>query len=108
MSSSNFTYDTIKIASPLKGNTFFQSKCTINNPNDQYEREADVVADKVMRMENPSIQAKPGNNLFFKPVPITINPLQRKCAHCEEEEKKMQRKEMNDEEATADNELENY
>ncbi|QEC53854.1 uncharacterized protein DUF4157 [Anseongella ginsenosidimutans] len=53
-----------------------QPKLTVNAPNDRYEREADAVADKVMRM----------------PASLTA-PVQRKCAHCEEEEKKqLQRK----------------
>lgn len=50
---------------------FFQPKLTINEPGDQYEREADSVADKVMRM--------PANNhdgYFFKPA--SINSIQRK------------------------------
>src|SRR5215211_418689 len=81
---------------------FFQPKLTINQPNDQYEQEADAVADKVMRT--------PLNNndtAFFRPA--TISPVQRKCAHCEEEEKKLQRKEKADkEEITTDGGLENY
>lgn len=76
---------------------FVQPKLTINNPNDEYEREADAVADQVMRMEVPSIQTKP----------LSISSLQRKCAHCEEEERAIQRKEVN-EKATADAKLENY
>jgi hypothetical protein len=62
-----------------------QPKLSINPPNDMYEQEADAMADKVMRMPDTSI---PGN-LFFKP------PIQRKCAACEEEEKQMQREEIN-------------
>ncbi len=78
---------------------FFQPKLSINQPNDVYEQEADAMADKVMRMEQqPFIQSKP--------LPVT--PVQRKCAHCEDEEKKMQRKEMNDEVTEADHGLENY
>lgn len=49
-----------------------QRKLSIGNVNDPLEHEADAMADKVMRM--------PEQNL-----------IQRKCAHCEEEEK-MQRK----------------
>ncbi|MEP6844385.1 MAG: DUF4157 domain-containing protein [Panacibacter sp.] len=75
--------------------SFIRPKLTINNPSDQYEQEADAVADKVMQMDQPSIQTKTENNLFFKPASIAVTPVQRKCAHCEEEEKKMQRKEMN-------------
>ena len=66
-----------------------QPKLTINQPNDIYEREADAMADKVMRMPDPSIN----DNLFFKP---SVSAIQRKCTHCEEE-KKMQRKENNSE-----------
>lgn len=51
---------------------FFQPKLAINPPDDHYEQEADATADRVMRM-----------------------PVQRKCKHCEEEEKQLQRKEEN-------------
>ncbi|HYH57440.1 MAG TPA: DUF4157 domain-containing protein [Anseongella sp.] len=47
-----------------------QPKLTVNTPGDRYEKEADSMADKVMRM------------------PGAAQPVQRKCAHCEEEEKK--------------------
>ena len=80
---------------------FFQPKLTINQPGDSYEQEADAVADKVMRMTDKDIvQAK-----FFQPA---ISTVQRKCSHCEEEEKKLQRKEENIEEVTTDSELEGY
>ena len=94
--------------SSLFFNPFIQSKLSINSPNDQYEKEADTVADRVMRMETPFIQKKQDNNLFFMHAPISITPVQRKCDHCEEEEKKVQRKEMNGDETTAENNLENY
>ncbi len=80
-------------------NPFFQPKLTINQPNDAYEVEADAMADKVMRMEIPS------NGIQLKPLPVSS--VQRKCAHCEEEQK-MQRKEMNSSETTADAGLESY
>jgi hypothetical protein len=84
--------------------TFFkpliQSKLTINEPGDEYEREADATAEHVMRMpENKTEQ------LFFKPA---ISSMQRKCAHCEEEEKQMQRKENSSGEKSADTSIENY
>jgi len=67
------------------GNLFFQPKLSVNQPGDMFEQEADEVADKVMRMNDPSSEKK-----FFSPPVI-----QRKCDHCEEEEKKkLQRKEM--------------
>src|SRR5688572_12789072 len=34
-------------------NEHLQTKLTVNEPGDQYEQEADLVADKVMRMETP-------------------------------------------------------
>jgi hypothetical protein len=89
------------------GSIFFQPKLTINNSNDKYEHEADAVANKVMQMEAPSLQAKQNNNSFFAPSPISITPVQRKCEACEEEQK-MQRKEIETGAATADNNLENY
>jgi hypothetical protein len=60
---------------------FFQPKLIVGPVDDAYEREADAVADKVMRTDNEG------------PVETGISPvdIQRKCAHCEEEEK-VQRK----------------
>src|SRR4051794_40693550 len=69
---------------------FFQPKLTINQPNDVYEQEADAMAEKVMRITNNESTQQP----FFNPA---ISAIQRKCAHCEEEEKKMQRRENNSE-----------
>jgi hypothetical protein len=46
---------------------FFQPKLTVGPANDVYEREADATAEKVMRMTEPFIQ--------------------RRCSHCEEDEK---------------------
>src|SRR5262245_40585143 len=66
-----------------------QPKLTINQPNDIYEQEADAVAERVMRM--PADNHDP----FFKPGRLSLSNLQRKCAHCEEEEKKVQMKETN-------------
>lgn len=85
--------------------TFFkpsiQPCLNINQPHDIYEQEANAMAEKLIHMPvNESKQAP-----FFKPA---ISALQRKCEHCEEEEKKMQRKEMNENKMVADNTLENY
>ncbi len=108
MKSIDYGYHSKKILSANGNNTpFFQPKLTINNPNDKFEQEADAVAHKVMQKEIPSQQKKPDNNSFFKAMPISITPIQRKCAHCEDEEK-MQRKEMNGNETAADNNLESY
>jgi Domain of unknown function (DUF4157)/Bacterial toxin 44 len=78
-----------------------QPRLTVNSPGDMYEQEADAVADKIMRIADTDI----AQTKFFKPA---ISPLQRKCTHCEEEEKQMQRKEMNEEETIGDNVLESY
>jgi len=53
-----------------------QRKPSIGAADDAFEREADAVADRVMRMAEPS---SPGT------APVAI---QRKCAACEDEEKK--------------------
>ena len=58
---------------------FFQPKLTIGPVDDVYEREADAVADRVMRMS--IVEGE------------TILPVQRMCTECEEEEK-LQRKEQ--------------
>ncbi|MCW3109291.1 MAG: hypothetical protein JWQ09_3797 [Segetibacter sp.] len=82
--------------------TFFQSKLSINAPGDEYEQEADAMADKVMRMSNTSYQ-----NTFFSPTQPFV---QRKCDACEEEDKTehIQRKAQNISEVNASNHVENY
>jgi hypothetical protein len=80
---------------------FFQPKLSINQPNDVYEQEADAMADNVMRMTDTSVNKR----TFFAP---SISSIQRKCAHCKEEEKKMQRKEMNNGETVDEASTENY
>jgi len=75
---------------------FIQPKLAVNDPGDAYEQEADAVADRIMTMTETFIQPK------------LISGIQRKCSHCEEEENKMQRKEMNAEETSAEKELTNY
>src|SRR5579875_3566135 len=87
----NLAHQTKQITTPSvarkeKDTPFFQPKLTINQPDDVYEQEADAVADKVMQMP---MNSKP----FFSPKPLSISTVQRKCKECEEEEK-MQRKEM--------------
>ena len=81
---------------------FFQPRLTINTLGDEYEREADAKADKVMGMP---VNDRP----FFSQKPISVSQVQRKCAHCEEEEKKgILRKEVDNNEAVADHSAENY
>jgi len=61
-----------------------QTKLTVNQPGDVFEQEADRVADQEMRMAAPGMVQRQNED-----------KLQRKCAECEEEEKKtgLQRKE---------------
>ncbi|MEO7049781.1 MAG: DUF4157 domain-containing protein, partial [Ferruginibacter sp.] len=81
-------------------NPFFQPKLTINAPGDQYEQEADAMADRVMRMP---INDQP----FFSSKPVGISHIQGKCAHCEEEEK-LQRKENTTQPSEASTETGSY
>jgi outer membrane protein OmpA-like peptidoglycan-associated protein len=57
-----------------------QPKLTINTPGDIYEQEADAMADSVMRM--------PSNEPAKTVIGLIGKSLQRKCTHCEDEEKK--------------------
>ena len=81
--------------------SFFQPNLSINPPNDIYEQEADAVADKVMRMTDDSA----AQTTFFGPP---IVPIQRKCTHYGEEEKKLNRKEANSGVTNAKASLESY
>jgi len=66
---------------------FFQAKLTVNQPGDAHEREADAVADQVMRM-------KTGDSPIVQRMPITpVSAIQRACANCEKEKEGVQRKE---------------
>ncbi|HEX5168485.1 MAG TPA: DUF4157 domain-containing protein [Cyclobacteriaceae bacterium] len=63
---------------------FFQPKLIVGPVDDPYEREADTVAEKVMRMSDRDEE----------PLQPKISPLnvQLKCAECEEEERQLQKK----------------
>jgi hypothetical protein len=63
-----------------------QRKLMVNAPDDRFEQEADHAAEQVMRMAEPGmVQGAAGTSGAVA--------VQRKCAHCEEEdEKKVQRK----------------
>lgn len=61
-----------------------QPKLQVNEPGDIYEQEADAMADRIMRMADshqPQTASKPVTGIIGRSV-------QRKCAHCEEEERK--------------------
>lgn len=71
-----------------------QTKLTIGAPDDPLEREADAVADQVVQRlaENSSAAVEPpaaaAQNLEAKPIQrLPISTIQRKCDHCEQEEK---------------------
>jgi hypothetical protein len=72
------------------GGRFIQAMLTVSQPGDQYEQEADRVAEQVMRMPD---QATPA---VVRPEgPPQISRLQRKCEQCEEEQ--IQRQPMDEE-----------
>ncbi len=69
----------------VKPPTFFspvkvQPKLTFGEVDDPYEREADAMAEKVMNTPQNSFESES----FFKPAASSV---QRKCAHCKEEDK---------------------
>jgi hypothetical protein len=76
------TSKNVDINEPSCLSAYVQRKLTIGSPDDPLEKEADGMADKVMRMEMP----QPINFSSAK------NSINRKCAHCEEEEKQLQKK----------------
>lgn len=88
---------------PVRPSPFFkpvvQPKLTVNQPGDEYEQEADAVADSVMRLKDVVAEAP-----FFKP---SIAAVQRKCQHCEEETG-VQRKEMKDDGVDVSAQTENH
>jgi hypothetical protein len=63
---------------------FFQARLTVGPTDDVYEKEADAMADKVMRMADTDHAVQPKHN---------ISSIQRMCAECQEEEEQAQRKE---------------
>ncbi len=63
------------------GKLMVQPKLTVNTPGDQYEQEADAIADGVMRMPVSKTKEKPVTGMIGRSV-------QRECTKCEEEEKK--------------------
>lgn len=77
--------NTLAPAGKKDNGAFFQPKLTVNEPGDMYEQEADAVADKVAGMPDAA-----AGGSYFNPSPLNV---QRKCQHCEEEEKSMHRKE---------------
>ena len=82
--------------SKTKNNNYgIQTKLTIGAPNDVYEKEADAMADKVVqRLAQPEVISKKDQSVQAKPLSTSFTPfVQKKCAHCEEEEKLQKEKE---------------
>ena len=83
----NKSSDAKSFSSKKTSSPFFtpviQPKLSINEPGDRYEQEADAVAEQVMRAP----QSRTGGDFFFQPVSASISSVQRKCQHCEDEEK---------------------
>lgn len=75
------------VTAPVLHN-WIQPKLTIGEPNDQYEQEADRVADQVMRMPTPDVLTS--RPLVHSNLPFTASPfpLQKQELKEEEEEKK--------------------
>ncbi len=61
-----------------------QTKLTIGSPNDRYEKEADAMADRIMRM--------PIAPVSLPSLKTNGNSIQAKCAACEHEEEQIRRK----------------
>jgi hypothetical protein len=79
--SPSFRFGNIPLYQPP---VYVQTKLAINTPGDEYEQEADAMADKVMRMADKDVlQTRLSSSA----------KIQRKCATCEEEEK-IHRKEI--------------
>ncbi|TKJ38541.1 hypothetical protein CEE37_12305 [candidate division LCP-89 bacterium B3_LCP] len=71
-----------------------QTKLTIGSPNDQYEQEADRVADQIVRMPEPMLQKQPleeeEEELQTKPIADQITPMVQRQIEEEEEEELIQ------------------
>ena len=87
--------------SKSKNNNYgIQTKLTVGAPNDIYEKQADAMADKVVqRLTQPEVISKKDQSVQAKPLSTLFTPfVQKKCAHCEEEEKLQKEKEHKEKE----------
>ena len=71
---------------PLQKKPFFQAKLTVNSPGDQYEKEADAVAEKIVSLEGNDSAAHASGVGGLGVRPISPIEIQKKCAECEGEE----------------------
>lgn len=67
----------------LSGNNTVQPKLKIGQPGDKYEREADRVADAVMRMPDSKAQMQPGRKDRLQ-MKRQMPEIQRMCPRCRE------------------------
>lgn len=85
-----------------KEGAFFQPKLTINAPGDQYEQEADTMAERVVQQpqgKGPASVAETPGSVQRQEKEPEETPVQRKCADCEQKEKeRLQRQENKEEE----------
>jgi hypothetical protein len=82
--------------SKSKNNNYgIQTKLTVGATNDVYEKEADTMAHKVVqRLTQPEVVSKKDQSVQTKTSSTSFSPfVQKKCAHCEEEEKLQKEKE---------------
>ena len=79
------------------GSLRVQPKLSISQPGDADEREADQIADRVMRM------ATPQSACSCSPSRQASGKVQRKCSGCEEEEERVQRKSQSAEKVSTAN-----
>src|SRR5690554_4737954 len=70
--------------SKSENNTFIQPKPSIGRPGDQYEQEADDMADQVVQRLSRPKDLQINSAEKYSPITPSIQP---KCAACEQEEK---------------------
>lgn len=75
-----------------------QPKLSVNAPGDKYEKEADAVADRVLRMQEADFQHQPSvEEEDMMMMKSQASAVQRKCEECEQEEgEHLQRKPLTD------------
>jgi hypothetical protein len=75
-----------KVSGPLSKHVVVQTRLTVNQPGDEYEQEADRVADSVMRMpESYIVGETPRNDCATDLADVGSRHVQRACAACEDE-----------------------
>ncbi len=67
------TKNTVSKTETARRGLFFQPKLTVNAPGDEYEQEADAMADKVMRMSDGKDTRETFLSLPY--MPFTVNTM---------------------------------